>query len=72
MYGCHCVGPQGSHPLCPCHMKNLVKLNGRWVRIIDHGPVKEEHTSLGELFRMRDAHDTFWKDWEHEHTYRKK
>jgi len=40
-HSCHCIGTQNGDPVCPCHMKNLRKVNGRWVETIDHGPVRE-------------------------------
>lgn len=36
---CHCVGPQPGYPVCPCRMRNLRKIDGRWIETIDHGPV---------------------------------
>jgi hypothetical protein len=35
---CGCVGPQGGQPVCPCQMRNVTVLNGRYVRIQDLGP----------------------------------
>lgn len=37
---CNCVGPKNGQPKCPCLMQNLRVLDGRWVEVIDHGPVK--------------------------------
>jgi len=37
---CFCIGPQNGDPVCPCRMRNLQKKDGRWIEIIDHGPVK--------------------------------
>lgn len=38
---CNCVGPQAGKPLCPCRMRNITTVGGRYVEIIDRGPVKE-------------------------------
>lgn len=38
VHPCNCVGPQDGNPVCPCRMRSLRILNGRWVEIIDHGP----------------------------------
>ena len=35
---CGCVGRQNGQPLCPCRMRNLQVVDGRYVEIIDHGP----------------------------------
>lgn len=37
---CGCVGPQDGQPLCPCRMRGVREVNGRWVETIDHGPVR--------------------------------
>lgn len=39
-HACFCVGPQDGQPLCPCAMKGVRIENGRYIQIIDHGPVK--------------------------------
>ena len=36
---CFCVGPQNGQPLCPCRMRGVQVKDGRYVEIIDHGPV---------------------------------
>jgi hypothetical protein len=36
---CFCVGPQNGEPLCPCRMRGVTVRNGRYVGIIDYGPV---------------------------------
>lgn len=35
---CFCLGPQDGAPLCPCRMKHLRIIDGRFVEVIDHGP----------------------------------
>jgi len=40
VHSCNCVGPQNGQPLCPCHMRNVQVKDGRYVEIIDHGPVR--------------------------------
>ena len=37
---CFCVGPHNGEPLCPCMMKDVHIVDGRYVRIEDIGPVK--------------------------------
>lgn len=39
-HSCNCLGPQNGQPLCPCHMRNVQVKDGRYVEIIDHGPVR--------------------------------
>ena len=36
---CGCIGPQNGEPLCPCRMRGVTVQDGRYVEIIDHGPV---------------------------------
>lgn len=38
-HACNCVGPQGGKPLCPCRMRGVKVIGGRYVETIDHGPV---------------------------------
>ena len=38
---CFCMGPQNGDPACPCKMKELKIVNGRYVKIIDYGPVRK-------------------------------
>lgn len=35
---CNCIGPQNGQPVCPCQMRGVVILNGRYVRTTDLGP----------------------------------
>lgn len=37
-HACNCIGPQGGNPVCPCKMRGLKHVDGRWVEEIDHGP----------------------------------
>ena len=37
-HACNCVGPQGDKPLCPCRMRGVQIVDGRYVEIVDHGP----------------------------------
>lgn len=39
-YACFCVGPQDGNPVCPCRMRGLRQKDGRWIEVIDHGPVR--------------------------------
>lgn len=38
---CNCIGPQNGQPACPCAMRNVKVINGRWVRTEDLGPAPE-------------------------------
>jgi len=35
---CNCIGPQDGQPPCPCRMRNVKVVDGRYVQVIDHGP----------------------------------
>lgn len=38
---CNCIGPQDGQPLCPCQMRNVQIVDGRYVRPAqDLGPVR--------------------------------
>lgn len=37
---CGCIGPQNGEPLCPCRMRQVTIKDGRYVEVIDHGPVE--------------------------------
>jgi hypothetical protein len=40
MGACFCIGPQNGEPKCPCQMRNVSMVNGRYVtRPRDLGPV---------------------------------
>lgn len=39
-HSCFCRGPQNGQPLCPCAMRDVTIRDGRYVQIIDLGPVK--------------------------------
>ena len=39
-FACGCVGPQDGLPLCPCQMRTVQIVNGRYVRAQDFGPVR--------------------------------
>lgn len=36
---CGCVGPQNGDPVCPCEMRYVKIIDGRYVRVVDLGPV---------------------------------
>jgi hypothetical protein len=38
LHACHCIGPQGGQPACPCQMRSVTIENGRYVRRVDLGP----------------------------------
>ncbi len=35
---CFCIGPQNGDPACPCEMRSIQVLNGRYVKVTDLGP----------------------------------
>jgi hypothetical protein len=35
---CGCTGPREGEPVCPCQMKDVRVLDGRYVRTVDLGP----------------------------------
>ena len=39
---CGCMGPQNGEPVCPCLMKYVRVVNGRYIKIEDLGPVQEK------------------------------
>jgi len=41
MKECFCIGPKDGQPLCPCRMRNVQIKDGRYVEMIDHGPVRD-------------------------------
>lgn len=41
MRACNCIGPQNGQPLCPCMMRGVEIKDGRYVRTVDLGPVKD-------------------------------
>lgn len=49
---CNCIGPQNGQPACPCQMRNVVILNGRYVRTTDLGPAPINE-QLGHRLKAR-------------------
>ena len=39
---CNSVDPQNGQPLCPCAMKTVKVVDGRYVQVIDLGEAKSE------------------------------
>lgn len=37
-HSCNCIGPQSGQPLCPCAMRGVQIIEGRYVRVEDLGP----------------------------------
>lgn len=46
---CNCIGPQNGQPKCPCMMINMKEVDGRWVEVIDHGPVRKYDENINPL-----------------------
>lgn len=43
---CFCVGPQRGEPVCPCAMRTVQIINGRYVKpAVDLGPAPTEKSS---------------------------
>lgn len=38
-WSCNCVGPRNGEPVCPCQMRNVKIIDGRYVQVNDLGPV---------------------------------
>jgi len=39
---CFCVGPRNGETLCPCQMRWVKIVDGRYVQTIDYGPVPDK------------------------------
>ncbi len=35
---CNCIGPQNGEPACPCAMRHVKIVDGRYVQVNDLGP----------------------------------
>lgn len=46
MRACNCIGPQNGEPACPCAMRSVRVVDGRYVRITDLGPAPTDHVAL--------------------------
>ncbi len=43
-HACNCMGPQNGDPVCPCQMRNVRIIDGRYVMVRDLGPVSNEES----------------------------
>lgn len=43
---CNCIGPQNGQPACPCAMRNVKVVDGRYVRVQDLGPANPHVTTV--------------------------
>lgn len=41
MTACGCIGPQNGEPVCPCQMRGVKVIDGRYVRTQDLGPAPD-------------------------------
>lgn len=41
-HACNCIGPQNGQPLCPCAMRGVRVVNGRYVKVTDLGPAPDD------------------------------
>lgn len=39
LQSCNCIGPQNGQPLCPCMMRGVTQVDGRYIKTQDLGPV---------------------------------
>lgn len=55
---CYCIGPQNGEPVCPCRMRDVKKINGRYVKTVDLGPVPTTKTEIvvGTYKHGKDPH----------------
>lgn len=60
-YACNCRGPQGGQPVCPCMMKDVRIVGGRYVRMVDLGPVSVDSLLRGHPVRTPER-KVSWKD----------
>ena len=57
---CYCIGPQNGQPLCPCMMRNVKVIDGRYVRVEDLGPVLtygKRDTRTNNVYTQPDSKD---------------
>jgi len=47
---CNCIGPQDGQPLCPCAMRGVQVINGRYVKVQDPGPAPAPDDVLAKRF----------------------
>lgn len=45
--GCFCRGPQNGQPACPCQMRGVQIVDGRYVRVVDLGPAPDKPPGPG-------------------------
>ena len=55
-HACCCVGPQNGDPLCPCQMRSVKIVDGRYIKTQDLGPVSP--TVDNRIFKDTSAIDT--------------
>ena len=53
MSSCNCIGPQNGEPLCPCRMRNVEVIDGRYIEKIDHGPYVSPATEALKAYRKK-------------------
>lgn len=51
-FSCNCIGPKPGEPVCPCRMRNVKVINGRYVEQNDLGPVKVIPEGLEEYWKI--------------------
>lgn len=44
---CHCIGPQGDDPVCPCRMQNVKIVEGCYVEVIKFSENEDMWRVLG-------------------------
>ena len=57
---CNCIGAQNGDPACPCAMRRIKVVDGRYVQVIDYGPAPSdwhEVKAAGCLFDQFKGHE---------------
>lgn len=49
-HACNCIGPQNGQPLCPCRMREVRIVDGRYVKTTDLGPAPNADNTLAKRF----------------------
>lgn len=62
---CNCIGPQDGAPACPCMMRSVQVVNGRYVRITDLGPAPPTaHEEAASKVLRHAVVQTVWQDFD--------
>jgi len=50
-FACNCIGPQNGEPLCPCMMRGVEIVNGRYIKKTDLGPVEPQLGAAKDILK---------------------